>query len=107
MDFQKLLLEAGNALSGDEVKALAFLCNDLLNQNLNSVESAAVLFSQLMDQDLLSSEQPQLLPELLLTIQRHRLLRYLGLAEQESKRRSFISPYRWAAHIYQRLKHTK
>ncbi|KAM4558518.1 caspase-8 isoform 1-T4 [Odontesthes bonariensis] len=94
MDFQKLLLEAGKALSGDEVKAVAFLCNDLLSQNLNSVESAGVLFSQLMDQDLLSSEQPQLLTELLLTIQRHRLLRYLGLAEQESKPRSFISPYR-------------
>ncbi|XP_072252908.1 caspase-8 [Leuresthes tenuis] len=94
MDFQKLLLEAGNALSGDEVKALAFLCKDLLSQNLNSVESADVLFFHLMDHDLLSSEQPQLLPELLHIIQRHRLLRHLGLAERESKPRSIISPYR-------------
>ncbi|XP_035531795.1 caspase-8 [Morone saxatilis] len=92
MDFQKLLLEAGKALSKSEVKALAFLCTDLLVRNPTSVDSASDLFSRLADQDYLSAERPHLLIELLLIIQRKRLLRELGFTDQVST--TIISPYR-------------
>ncbi|CAG5865625.1 unnamed protein product [Menidia menidia] len=93
MDFQKLLLDVANALSEEEVNALVFLCTDLLNQNLKSVKSASDLFSKLIDQGRLSAEDPQLLTELLSTIQRHRLLRGLHLPSPECRTR-LISPYR-------------
>lgn len=92
MDFQKLLLDVGKALSKDDIKALAFLCTDLLGRNPNTVESASDLFSRLADQDHLSLEKPHLLKELLLTIQRHRLVRDLRLNELATT--SLISPYR-------------
>lgn len=92
MDFQKLLLDAGKALSKDEVKALAFLCTDLLGRSTTSVELASDIFSRLTDQDRLSPEQPHLLTELLLIIQRPRLVRDLGL--NVSITESLISPYR-------------
>lgn len=98
MDFQKLLLEAGNALCKDEVKALAFLCTDLLGRNLASVESASDLFAPLANQDHLSAERPHLLTELLLAIHRPRLVRDLRLSEQVSTTSSLISPYRCAAY---------
>ncbi|XP_044073633.1 caspase-8 [Siniperca chuatsi] len=94
MDFQKQLLAVGKALRKDEVKALAFLCTDLLGRNPNSVESTSDLFSRLSDQDHLSAERPHLLTELLLIIQRTRLVRDLQLSDQVSTNRSLISPYR-------------
>ncbi|XP_061578889.1 caspase-8 [Cololabis saira] len=93
MDFQKLLLRVSNALGSEEVRALAFLCTDLLNRNMNSVDSASDLFRLLMNQDHLSPEQPELLTDLLLTIQRQRLLRDVGLSDCECAT-SLISPYR-------------
>ncbi|CAJ1079436.1 hypothetical protein EPR50_G00117820 [Xyrichtys novacula] len=94
MDFQKLLLDAGKALSMDEVRALVFLCTDLLKRNPTSVKSANDLFCRLADEDLLNAEQPHLLAELLYTIQRKRLVHDLGLTEVTSSTRTFISPYR-------------
>ncbi|XP_074515348.1 caspase-8 [Sebastes fasciatus] len=94
MDFQKLLLDVGKALRKDEVKALAFLCTDLLGRNLNSVEMASDLFSRLADQDHLSAERPYLLTELLLIIQRTRLIRDFQLFDPASTTGSLISPYR-------------
>ncbi|XP_047457963.1 caspase-8 isoform X2 [Mugil cephalus] len=91
MDFQTKLLDVAKALSRDEVKALTFLCTDLLGKNPNMVESVSDLFSRLADQDRLSPEQPQLLTELLLIIQRRRLVRELNLCDLHS---STISPYR-------------
>lgn len=91
MHFQKLLFDIGKALSGDEVKALAFLCTDILGRNLSSVESASGLFSRLRDQGFLSAEQPHLLTELLIIIQRVRLTRDVDLPAEPS---SLISPYR-------------
>lgn len=93
MDFQKLLLEVGKALSNDEVKALAFLCTELLGRNLSSVELASDLFTLLADQDHLSAERPELLTELLDIIQRTRLARDLGLTEVPMTR-GLISPFR-------------
>uniref|UniRef100_A0A3Q0SW34 Caspase-8 n=1 Tax=Amphilophus citrinellus TaxID=61819 RepID=A0A3Q0SW34_AMPCI len=92
MDFQTLLLNISKALSKDEVKAWVFLCTDLLGQKSQSVETASELFSCLMKQDYLSPENPQLLTDLLLTIERHALVRDLGLKPYTA--RSLISPYR-------------
>lgn len=92
MEFQNLLLKVGKALSKDEVKALVFLCTDLLDQKPNKVETASELFSCLMKQDHLSSENPQLLTELLVTTEHHALIRDLCLAPHTTT--SFISPYR-------------
>uniref|UniRef100_A0A3P9B7A8 Caspase-8 n=1 Tax=Maylandia zebra TaxID=106582 RepID=A0A3P9B7A8_9CICH len=92
MEFQNLLLKVGKALSKDEVKALVFLCTDLLDQKPNKVETASELFSCLMKQDHLSPENPQLLTELLVTTEHHALIRDLCLAPHTTT--SFISPYR-------------
>ncbi|KAG7227615.1 hypothetical protein INR49_005430 [Caranx melampygus] len=94
MDFQRMLLEVGKALPKDEVKALAFLCTDLLGQTLTTVESASDLFSRLADQDHLSAENPQLLTELLFTIKRTRLARSLSLTDRDAATGNLISPYR-------------
>lgn len=94
MDFQRLLLQVEQALSSEEVQALAFLCKDLLDKDLNSVTTASKLFSLLMDQELLSPDQPYLLADLLLTIQRNSLMRGLGLNNQLPTTSSLISPYR-------------
>ncbi|TNN23137.1 Caspase-8 [Liparis tanakae] len=94
MDFQKLLFDVGNALSKDEVKALAFLCTDILNRNLASVESAGDLFSRLGDQNHLSAERPDLLTELLLIIKRYKLISDLKLSDGASTSSSLVSPYR-------------
>ncbi|XP_047198674.1 interferon-inducible double-stranded RNA-dependent protein kinase activator A homolog isoform X2 [Hippoglossus stenolepis] len=92
MEFQQLLLEVGKALSTDNVKALAFLCTNILNRNTESVKSANDLFSRLVEQDHLSQERPYLLTELLRTIQRIDLVRKFHLNDGEPT--SLISPYR-------------
>lgn len=94
MDFQTLLLSIDKALCKDEVKALVFLCADLLDRKSNSVETASELFSCLMKHDCLSPEKPQLLTDLLLTIERRSLVQDLGLTPCTA--RSPISPYRSA-----------
>ncbi|XP_075963430.1 caspase-8 [Anarhichas minor] len=94
MDFQKLLLDVGKALSMGEERALAFLCTDLLGRNPATVKSASDLFSRLGYQDHLSAERPHLLTELLHIIQRHKLIRDLDLSDGASTTGSLISPYR-------------
>ncbi|XP_060944555.1 caspase-8 [Limanda limanda] len=94
MDFQGLLFKVGQALSTDNVKALAFLCTDILNRNTESVKSANDLFNRLVEQDDLSHEQPYLLTELLRTIQRNDLVRKFNLNDGEPTTISLISPYR-------------
>ncbi|XP_029557991.1 caspase-8 isoform X3 [Salmo trutta] len=94
MDFQRLLLQVEQALSSEEVQALAFLCKDLLEKDCSSVPTASKLFSLLTDQELLTPDQPYLLADLLCTIQRHSLMRELGLNNQLPTTSSLISPYR-------------
>ncbi|XP_064832986.1 caspase-8-like isoform X3 [Oncorhynchus masou masou] len=94
MDFQRLLLQVEQALSSEEVQALAFLCKDLLEKDCSSVPTASQLFSLLTDQELLTPDQPYLLADLLCTIQRHSLMRELGLNNQLPTTSSLISPYR-------------
>ncbi|XP_071389613.1 caspase-8 isoform X2 [Centroberyx affinis] len=95
MDFQKRLLQVGGALGRDDTQALVFLCTELLDRDLSSVQSAKDLFSLLMDRGLLSAQQQDLLTDLLSTINRHDLVRKHGLSNQIlSTTRSHISPYR-------------
>ena len=94
MDLQIQLLEADRALSPEEVQSLVFLCTDLLKKDLQSVSSAMKLFSLLSDKGLLSAQQPDLLVELLDTIQRRPLIRELNLGDLLPITRSLISPYR-------------
>uniref|UniRef100_UPI003AAB6947 caspase-8 n=1 Tax=Centroberyx gerrardi TaxID=166262 RepID=UPI003AAB6947 len=95
MDFQKRLLQVGEALGEDDTHALVFLCTELLNRDLSSLQSAKDLFSLLMDRGLLSAQQQDLLADLLSTINRHDLVRKHGLSNQIlSATRSHISPYR-------------
>ncbi|XP_035031410.1 caspase-8 isoform X2 [Hippoglossus stenolepis] len=92
MEFQQLLHNVGKALTTDNVKALAFLCTDILKRNTESVKSPTDLFTRLMQQDHLSQERPYLLTELLRTIQRIDLVREFHLNNREPT--SLISPYR-------------
>lgn len=92
MDFQNLLLKAGNALGQEEVRALIFLCTDLLGRNPDRVHSASHLFSCLSDQDYLSEARQHLLHELLNIIKRTQLLRELRLTCNVPT--NLVSPYR-------------
>uniref|UniRef100_A0A087YAP4 Caspase-8 n=1 Tax=Poecilia formosa TaxID=48698 RepID=A0A087YAP4_POEFO len=94
MDFQKALLEVGKTLSTDEVEALSFLCTDILSRKPVSLDCASNLFSLLMKEDRLSAGNPQLLVELLLTIQRPVILQNIKLSFQSSSPSTLISPYR-------------
>ncbi|XP_057709264.1 caspase-8 isoform X1 [Corythoichthys intestinalis] len=92
MEFQTLLLEAGNDLKKAEVKALVFLCTDLLRGATSaSVDTASDLFKILADLDHLSSEKPHLLTELLLIIHQNRLISKLKLP---APLKCLISPFR-------------
>lgn len=97
MDFQKLLLDIGNALSSEEVKAMAFLCSEPLEGKAGLAWTAVDLFSRLNDQNRLSPEYPHLLIELLQVIQRAPLgrpLEPLADSEVSTPARSSISPFR-------------
>ncbi|XP_056145228.1 caspase-8 [Lampris incognitus] len=94
MDFQKLLLQVDQALDKDGVKALVFLCSDLLPRDLSSIHSSRDLFSILTDRNIISAQQPHLLRELLYTIKRLKLVRKLGLTDSISTTGSLVSPYR-------------
>ncbi|XP_054887283.1 caspase-8 [Poeciliopsis prolifica] len=92
MDFQKALLEVGKSLSTDEMEALYFLCTDILSSKQVSLDDASNLFSLLMKEDHLSAGNPQLLVELLLTIQRPVILKKIKLSSSSPS--TVISPYR-------------
>ncbi|XP_023193365.1 caspase-8-like isoform X2 [Xiphophorus maculatus] len=92
MDFQKALLEVGKSLSTDEVEALSFLCTDILSRKPVTLDGASNLFSLLMKEDRLSAGNPQLLVELLLTIQRPVILQNIKLSLPSPS--TLISPYR-------------
>ncbi|KAG7463767.1 hypothetical protein MATL_G00180160 [Megalops atlanticus] len=90
MEFQSKLLLVEKNLNKEEVQALAFLCSDLLDKDLNCV-SAKDLFSLLRDSDLLTAESPELLAELLCISKKNSLLRRMDL---QSPSKSVVSPYR-------------
>ncbi|KAM9850556.1 caspase-8 isoform 2-T2 [Aulostomus maculatus] len=94
MEFQKLLLDAGKDLRREEVKAIEFLCVDLLDRSSASVNMASDLFSRLRDKDCLTPERPHLLTELLLIIQHPTLIRRLRLPDLTSLTDRLISPFR-------------
>ncbi|XP_061547369.1 caspase-8 isoform X2 [Phycodurus eques] len=93
MDFQRLLLRAANDLRNDDVRALVFLCTELLRPSRSdSVDTASDLFSILADQNHLTPERPHLLTELLLIIQQNSLIRDLKLQMPLTAR--LIPPFR-------------
>ncbi|XP_076841513.1 caspase-8 [Brachyhypopomus gauderio] len=94
VDFQKVLLKVQDSLGLDEVLDLVFLCSDLLKKDLSHVTIARDLFSLLHSNDLLSSDDPSLLTELLQVIRRPNLVRDLCLEPQPQLRCNHISPYR-------------
>ncbi|XP_062389858.1 caspase-8 isoform X2 [Sardina pilchardus] len=94
MEFQGLLLQVERSLSKTDAQALVFLCVDLLDRDLSSLSSTGELFSLLMDNDLLSSENTSLLTELLHTCHRQDLIRQLGLRTALQPGESLIGPYR-------------
>ncbi|XP_051566451.1 LOW QUALITY PROTEIN: caspase-8 [Myxocyprinus asiaticus] len=80
MEFQQMLFRVQESLSGDEVQDLVFLCSDLLSlKDLSTVSTARELFGLLETRDLLSSEDPSLLLELLKITKQHSLIRNLCL----------------------------
>ena len=87
-----MLLKVQDSLSQAEVLELVFLCTDLLRKDLSTVTSATDLFSLLKKEDLLSSDDPSLLTELLRIIKRKKLIQELRLGAQLFNKR--ISPYR-------------
>ncbi|KAL7881858.1 hypothetical protein AOLI_G00087070 [Acnodon oligacanthus] len=92
LEFQNMLLKVQDSLSQAEVLDLVFLCTDLLRKDLSTVTSATDLFSLLQKEDLLSSEDPSLLTELLKIIKRNKLIQELCLGTQLLNKR--ISLYR-------------
>ncbi|XP_053733130.1 caspase-8-like isoform X2 [Synchiropus splendidus] len=75
MNFQKTLLEISQSLVAEQVKALGFLCSDLLHYNLTQEEHATNLFNCLTRHGLLTAEHSHLLTELLLIIGQRALVR--------------------------------
>ncbi|XP_048048811.1 caspase-8 [Megalobrama amblycephala] len=79
MEFQQMLLRVQESLTGDEVQDMVFLCSDLLSlKDLSTVTLGRELFSLLEKRDLLSSDDPFLLLELLRIMKRNSLLRNLS-----------------------------
>ncbi|XP_076119956.1 caspase-8 isoform X3 [Alosa pseudoharengus] len=94
MEFQELLLQVEQSLSKTDAQGLVFLSVDLLGRDLSSLSSTGELFSLLMNNDFLSSENTSLLTELLHTCHRQDLIRQLGLRTAQQPGESLIGPYR-------------
>ncbi|XP_077103255.1 caspase-8 [Siphateles boraxobius] len=78
LEFQRVLLRVQESLTADEVQDLVFLCSDLIAaKDLSTVSSGTQLFVLLENQDLLSSEDPSLLLELLRIVKQNSLIRNL------------------------------
>ncbi|XP_067299223.1 caspase-8 [Pseudorasbora parva] len=76
MEFQQMLFRVQEALSPDELQDMVFLCSELLTlKDLSTVTSGRELFLLLEKRDLLSSEDPSLLLELLRIMKRNNLIR--------------------------------
>ncbi|XP_066542001.1 caspase-8 isoform X2 [Hoplias malabaricus] len=92
LGFQEIMLKVQDSLSEADVLELVFLCTELLRKDLSQVVTARHLFSLLLKDDLLSSEDPSLLIELLTITKHYNLIRQLSLSPQLSKR--CVSSYR-------------
>ncbi|KAJ8393882.1 hypothetical protein AAFF_G00056110 [Aldrovandia affinis] len=92
MEFQQTLLKVDQALNSEDVQALVFLCADLLDKDVSCISTACDLFTHLQQHDLLTSQRPFLLVELLQLSRRSGLLRQLDLFSQPSV--GLVSPYR-------------
>ncbi|XP_067405025.1 caspase-10 isoform X2 [Emydura macquarii macquarii] len=83
MKFLQQLLVIDENLGTEEVKALKFLCSDLISfKKLEAVESAQDIFKLLMAEDYLNKEDTFILAELLYRIRCHFLLQKLGYTKE-------------------------
>uniref|UniRef100_A0A4W3GC70 DED domain-containing protein n=1 Tax=Callorhinchus milii TaxID=7868 RepID=A0A4W3GC70_CALMI len=92
MEFQRLLGAVSAELGSADVRALAFLCRDLVpGARLQGLSSALQLFAELQTEALLPPADPFLLTELLYRIRRFRLLRNLNWDKDRSPSLSVFS----------------
>ncbi|XP_067892043.1 caspase-8-like isoform X2 [Heterodontus francisci] len=77
--FQALLNHISENLGSDELKAMKFLCRDLLNSNrLGKADSGHKLFSSLQEQGLLDVNDNFIVAELLYRIKQFKLLKKMN-----------------------------
>ncbi|XP_056098385.1 caspase-8 [Rhinichthys klamathensis goyatoka] len=78
LEFQRMLLQVQESLTADEVQDMVFLCSDhIAAKDLSTVSAGRQLFLLLENRDLLSSEDPWLLLELLRIMKQNSLIRNL------------------------------
>uniref|UniRef100_A0A8C8T1G1 Caspase 10 n=1 Tax=Pelusios castaneus TaxID=367368 RepID=A0A8C8T1G1_9SAUR len=100
MKFLQQLLVIDQNLGTEEVKALKFLCSDLLSfKKLEAVESAQDIFRLLMAEDYLNKEDTFILAELLYRIRCHFLLQKIGYTKEKVQEnlqwKGKVSQYRY------------
>uniref|UniRef100_UPI00398EC9FD caspase-8-like n=1 Tax=Pristiophorus japonicus TaxID=55135 RepID=UPI00398EC9FD len=79
LKFQALLNDISDNLGSDELKAMKFLCRDLLNGNqLGRADSGHKLFSNLQEHGLLEASDSFIVVELLYRIKQFRLLKRMN-----------------------------
>ncbi|KAG8432688.1 hypothetical protein GDO86_017073 [Hymenochirus boettgeri] len=83
MEFNSMLLHVEDDLGHEDVEVLKFLCIDLVSKNkLKSVRSGQELFQQLMNKDLINSEDFFLLAELLYITKHYSTLQLLHTTKE-------------------------
>ncbi|KAB0360733.1 hypothetical protein FD754_004889 [Muntiacus muntjak] len=84
VNFRKKLLIINLALRDRDVECLKFLCQDYITpRKLEKCSKALDIFEYLLQQELLSAEDPFFLAELLYTIQQEVLLQHIGYTKEQ------------------------
>lgn len=84
VNFRKKLLIINLALGDGDVECLKFLCQDYITpRKLEKCSRALDVFEYLLQQELLSAEDPFFLAELLYTIQQEVLLQHIGYTKEQ------------------------
>ncbi|XP_032260547.1 caspase-10 isoform X1 [Halichoerus grypus] len=82
--FRGKLLTIDSKLGNQDVEGLKFLCRDCVShKNLEKSSSASDIFDHLLEEELLSEEDPFFLAELLYIIKQKSLLRYLNQSKEQ------------------------
>ncbi|XP_064442982.1 caspase-10 isoform X4 [Mirounga angustirostris] len=82
--FRGKLLTIDSKLGNQDVEGLKFLCRDCVShKKLEKSSSASDIFDHLLEEELLSEEDPFFLAELLYIIKQKSLLRYLNQSKEQ------------------------
>nr|XP_021558766.1 caspase-10 [Neomonachus schauinslandi] len=82
--FRGKLLTIDSKLGNQDVEGLKFLCRDCVShKKLEKSSSASDIFDHLLEEELLSEEDPFFLAELLYIIKQKSLLRYLSQSKEQ------------------------